>query len=120
MKTATVNSSCGTFQIDPDTGEVLAFNQSHPDGYLYNQITRFDVAEYRAFYQGEPAAATSYDILDLGYWYGSGTPSSYEPPDMYWRKEFAVERSTAMSLPLPPSVADALNLTTYKTPSPSE
>jgi hypothetical protein len=75
-----VFSSNGELVIDAE-GKVIVAESKYYNDNLKN-IVRFDLEEYRKYYQGEPAPS-SYDILDLGYWTDTG---QYEPPEMDWRK----------------------------------
>lgn len=89
-----VQSSHGVLTALVDDGTVVSVDLYEPvdaDGRMLKQIAKFDVGEWRKFYdyleQIEPN--TSIDILDLGYWLKDG---SYEPPLDDWRTEFAKDR----------------------------
>jgi hypothetical protein len=114
MTIATVHSSWGDIRIDATTGTVLEFNLiDDPESTTYMQITKFDLAEYRLAYPTEQHPVVSYDILDLGYWYGHN--HAYEPPDLVWRKDCAYERANCISIAVPSSVADLFNPATPNT-----
>ena len=87
----TVRSSHGELIIDGD-GYVLERqleNDYVRGGRFLACIDRFDLPEWRKFWDNPEG--TSIDILDLGYWYDDPDTeeSGYEPPDATWRKEIA-------------------------------
>jgi hypothetical protein len=87
----TVGSSHGVLTVDKD-GYVTECqtdnNDSDKVGHL-KRITRFDLVEWRRFWNN--ATQTEIDILDLGYWYNDPKTSAgtYVAPDTDWRKEVA-------------------------------
>lgn len=92
-----VRSSHGEFEVDPGDGEVLSFvplaiSEEADD---LAQVVRFDLGEYRFFYdeaKGSPLLH-DIDILDVGYWHRiPGTKGMvcsdgtvYEPAEPEWR-----------------------------------
>jgi len=76
----TVVSSKGKIKVKPETGEVIECDST--DKHL-QQITRFDLDEYKAFY-GLVDFPDEIDILDLGYFHGRNIS---EEPAHEWRKE---------------------------------
>jgi hypothetical protein len=55
----------------------------------YDNITRLDADEWRAFYPGEDISA-GHDILDFGSW---DTNGHYEPPEQDWSENFLSARA---------------------------
>jgi hypothetical protein len=81
--TFSVRGSCGMLVVDCSTGYILEVRHDGKDK-KYDDIQRFDVAEWLAEYPGESLAGTCNDILDLGYWMNDGT---YVEPCYDWRKQ---------------------------------
>lgn len=78
----TVLSSNGEYRMNELGGVISA----HATTFYLPEIIRFDVDEWRDYWQ-KPLLPTI-DILDLGYWYRKEDGSSgYEPAEMDWRKE---------------------------------
>lgn len=82
--TITVCGSHGKLLVDAKTGVVL----ESPEQSEYANITRFDLEEWKQWYQGssvlKPEYAkrnpAEYDILDIGYWERDGDGNEvYEP-----------------------------------------
>ena len=94
----TIQSSHGTFNAT-DEGIVLTWtpDDDSPAGVIEAQpldrVVRFDVEEFRQFYNESP---TSVDILDIGYWLDDGT---YELPALRPCEECA--RSSGRTTPGP-------------------
>lgn len=61
--------------------------QKFGDGY--DDITRLDVDEWRAFYPGEDVSGP-HDVLDFGSWDEAGR---YVPAEADWREDFRRERA---------------------------
>ena len=79
--TFTVTGNHGVLTVDAASGEVVAlipFNAST----AYAGITRFDVAEWRAYWEAD-LTGTQLDILDVGYWDGG----EYVAAEEDWRGE---------------------------------
>jgi len=83
---ATVNSSLGYVCFHPETGNAILDCRN---GNELDEIDRFDVDEYKKFYN-VTEIPTNLDILDIGYWTKS---SFYEPAEADWRKEVALLRT---------------------------
>lgn len=87
----TVRSSHGELSICARGNVTHRRLENHePDGGLHlASILRFDLGEWVRHW-GEPLPA-SFDILDLGYWYGDPVTAecTYAPPDAHWRAEIA-------------------------------
>lgn len=80
LTVAIITSSHGEFEIDK-SGLVLKRNlddcEECPE---YLTISKFDMDEWKRYWN--LPAQDSYDILDLGYWYGD---NKYEEPHIDWR-----------------------------------
>lgn len=86
MKKAIVRSSHGYLIINYHTGNVIECNSD--DNHL-KLISMFNLNEYIRTYN---QLDESYDILDLGYWFGYSNPfKGYAPPDLTWRKHIKAE-----------------------------
>jgi hypothetical protein len=89
-----VSSSHGTFEIDPN-GKVVHFDLSdNEEGKALEKIEKFDLHEWRCYWQWKGELPGGFDILDLGFWTKDG---AYEPPEQDWREEIkqlgAVQRA---------------------------
>lgn len=83
-KTFTANGNWGTLVCDAVTGNVVRYDRGgdwEKPGDGYDNITRLDADEWRAFYPGEDISA-GHDILDFGSW---DTNGHYEPAEQDWR-----------------------------------
>ena len=83
-----VHSSHGDITID-DEGKPTEFNINTDEPGAEDDlrsISKFDLPEYEKTYGKREA---SYDILDLGYWYGPPETQRYEPPAEDFRKHVA-------------------------------
>lgn len=83
-----VRSSHGELALDA-AGYVTACNsEATKDGQHLQDITNFDLLEYRKYWGEMPDQRV--DILDLGYWYsGRDGIKKYCEPDNDWRQEIA-------------------------------
>lgn len=95
MKTYEVQSEHGYILIN-EKGEILKYEPNNPKEKSYvNFITRFDLEEYRKYWQVQELPEVGFDILDLGFWYFSPLTSldledEYADPDYYWRQEYSI------------------------------
>lgn len=79
-----VGSSGGTFEID-HTGRVVHYDLSDDeDGAALEKIEKFDLEEWRRYWNWEGELPGGFDILDLGFWLKDGT---YEAPWEHWRDD---------------------------------
>lgn len=81
-----VHSSNGELKVNSKTGKVIKCDMS-TDGEGIDQIERFDIEEYKKFWNAE--ITDDIDILNLGYWTKDG---QYEEPADDWRKDL-IERT---------------------------
>lgn len=63
-----ITGSYGHIVIDGITGDVVSRRMDHPDYQSYDDIVRFDVAEYIAYNGG----MDNTDINLIGYWIDTG------------------------------------------------
>lgn len=86
MNTFNVRGSWGNITVNADTGKVVTYTPDPPENgeYDYNNISKFDIDEWRNENPDETLEGNDLDILDLGYWTNEGV---YESPDYTWRKE---------------------------------
>lgn len=82
----TVESSHGTFKVHQLTGTII---EKDLDGE-YENVVRFDVAEYRKWTDSEGATPDA-DILCIGYWFLDGNTERYEAPEADYRRECRVQ-----------------------------
>jgi hypothetical protein len=86
-----IGSSHGELTADND-GHVIhcrTDNNNHNGGAHLASIVRFDIAEWRRYWNNP--RTRHIDILDVGYWYTAPGANNilYAPPDETWRKEIA-------------------------------
>ena len=82
-----VHSSYGEIEIDLTTGkvtDVYSEDNSWRD-YTLNQISKFDLDEYRKYYNDLEGEDTEFDILDIGFW--EKDRNQFYPPGKQFRKE---------------------------------
>jgi hypothetical protein len=100
QKTIAIGSSHGELIVDAE-GNVIDrhLDNNDPDGGGHlASIIRFDLAEWRGYW--DKLDTSDIDILDLGYWYTDTKTgrTAFAPPDAKWRSEIAevlLERRTA-------------------------
>jgi hypothetical protein len=79
-----VIGSHGHIDCDPKTGEVLEFHDQW-EGYSSRGIVRFDLEDYRAFWEDDTDEA---DYVEMGFWDADGR---YEEPEWDFRVHALVE-----------------------------
>ena len=90
MKTYEVQSSHGYILIN-EKGEILKYEPNNPREESYvNLINKFDLEEYKRYWQVQKFPEVGFDILDLGFWYSAPETSldredEYADPDYDWR-----------------------------------
>ena len=85
--TFTVNGMFGNLSVKVSTGCVLVYHPMHEPQYA--DIRRFNVQEWRGFYNADPANEWI-DILDIGFWDTNGI---YSPPVEFHRNLFETRPS---------------------------
>ena len=83
----TVSSSHGTFDIDGSSGRVIRWWANDPhdaDAQAMENIERFDLHEWKLYWQWKGELPGGFDVLDLGFWTKDG---AYEQPEDDWREE---------------------------------
>ena len=89
--TFTATGNWGELICDATTGNVIEYRHGgdwEKPGDGYDNITRLDPDEWRAFYPGEDIAA-GHDILDFGSWDAEGR---YVGPEMDWREHMLADK----------------------------
>jgi hypothetical protein len=101
MSRVVVCGSHGRVIADWQSGDVIEVCHEGGEPDAYSDIRRFDFAEYRRTYAGEPQPG-SIDILDVGYW---SADESYEPADPEHRAMIAADmRSVTVGAAVAPAV----------------
>ena len=86
MKTFSATGNWGNLICDAESGHVIEYHRSsewQKPGDGYDNITRLDVDEWRAYWPGGDLFA-GHDILDFGSW---DTDGVYVGPEIDWREE---------------------------------
>jgi hypothetical protein len=81
-----VFGSYGDFEVDGETGVPTG----HESLKEYNDITKFDVAEYKAWIKktGYSNTVDQVDIIAIGFWSkDKDGKETYCPCDLQWRKQ---------------------------------
>jgi hypothetical protein len=83
--TGTIFSSNGEIEVNLNTGKIIKVH-TDSDGFRdwADNVTFFDIDEYRDYYGDVGGRDDSFDILDLGFWRKKG---SYVPPSDSFRIE---------------------------------
>ena len=92
MKTLTITGSHGILTVDANSGDVLTlvpFDNSTD----YSGITRFDLAEWRSYWDAE-LEGVALDILDVGFWDGG----EYVEAEADWRAEVRQAREARRAI----------------------
>lgn len=106
-KTFTANGCWGELHCDPVTGNVVRYERGgdwEKEGDGYDDITRLDVDEWRAYWPGGDLFA-GHDILDFGSWDKNGR---YVGPEIDWRNEILHDRPDLARQRAQPRVATVL------------
>jgi hypothetical protein len=83
MSKIQIFGSYGNFEIDAETGVPTG----HSGIPQYNDITKFDVVEYREWAKKNSIKSSDHaDILSIGFWYVEDGAAKYEEPDAEYRK----------------------------------
>jgi len=90
-KEGTVHSSYGEIAIDLTTGEIIDVFTEDPIWEDWARtISRFDLEEYRKFYDDQGEQETEFDILDVGHW----EKNTFHPPAANFREQIKKDNTT--------------------------
>lgn len=81
LATFDVNGSYGNLTVDGQTGRVVGYDPQC-DEPVYDDVARFNIAEFERQYGCHIVDAEAVDILDIGFWLKTG---EYFPPHEDYR-----------------------------------